>query len=287
VTLDGPAILVRTMSVVRPFGKRGYRGQYHSQSDHHSKVACWGIMFDLLQESALLRKHAAAGKVIIGVNHEMRDFKAQRKKNLDLVIATPGTVDLAEDKEKHTFAELGAAFEIELDAAEQARLDALPDVARGPVGSVLLALEAKACMTAHIKALPRLYDELNSSHLTVHGAADQAVAAGLAMVNVAKTFLSPKLNPLGLKQRRKKVSVHKQPDVAVRTIDKLRELPRRNKPGDEGFDALGIIVVDCANDGSPVTLVTTPPAPGAQDDYRYDQMVRRAASQYAYRFASL
>ena len=67
----------------------------------------------------------------------------------------------------------------------------------GPVGSVLLALEAKACMTAHIKALPRLYDELNSSQLTVHGAADQAIAAGLAIVNIATAFAKVNLPLVG------------------------------------------------------------------------------------------
>jgi len=55
-------------------------------------------------------------------------------------------------------------------------------------------MEAKACMTAHQRALPRLYDELNSSHLTVHGAADHAIAAGFVMVNAATKFLSTDLN---------------------------------------------------------------------------------------------
>jgi hypothetical protein len=281
----GPTILTRSLSIVRSIGKKGYVGQYHSRSDQHSKTVCWAILFDLLNESTLLRTHAQQNKIIVGVNHEMRDFRAQRKKNLDLVIATPGTADPT--KKYRTFAELKKSFSIPLDDEGQVALDALPKVHGGPVGSVLLALEAKACMTAHIKALPRLYDELNSSQLTVHGAADQAIATGLAMVNIAKTFVSSDINPLGLNQPGKQVSQHKQPDVTVRTIAKLKELPRRNKPGDEGFDAFGIIVVDCPNDGSPVTLVNGPPAPSSQDDYNYDQMVRRAASQYAYRFSSL
>ena len=274
------------MSIVRPIGKIGFVGQYHSRSDQHSRTVCWAILFDLLGESALLRDHAASGKVIIGVNHEMGDYKAQRKKNLDLVIATPGTADPAA-KVPLTFAQLGEKFGIALSDEELGRLRSLPEVRGGPVGSVKMALEAKACMTAHIKALPRLYDELNSSQLTVHGAADQAIAAGLAMVNIATTFISSDRNPLGLDEPVKKISVHKQPDVAARTIAKLRELPRRNRPGEEGFDALGIVVVDCPNDGTPVRLVTTPPAPGLRDDYSYDQMVRRAASQYDYRFSTL
>jgi hypothetical protein len=49
-------------------------------------------------------------------------------------------------------------------------------------------------MTAHQRALPRLYDELNSSHTTVHGASDHAIAAGFAMINIAPRYLSPDLN---------------------------------------------------------------------------------------------
>ena len=63
--------------------------QYHSRSDHHSKLCCWAIAFDLLATSSLLRQHVAEGKVCIGVNHTMVDFKTNRKKNLDLVIARP------------------------------------------------------------------------------------------------------------------------------------------------------------------------------------------------------
>jgi hypothetical protein len=85
-------------------------------------------------------------------------------------------------------------YEIDLEPAERTELEALPVLRRAPVGSVLTALEAKACMTAHQRALPRLYDELNSSHLTVHGATDHAIAAGFAMVNLASRYLSPDRN---------------------------------------------------------------------------------------------
>lgn len=50
------------------------------------------------------------------------------------------------------------------NAAQATKLGSLPELPRAPVGAVLMALEAKAAMTEHVKALPRLYDELNSSH---------------------------------------------------------------------------------------------------------------------------
>ena len=58
-----------------------------------------------------------------------------------------------------------------------------------------MALEAKACMTEFGKARPRLYDELNSSHLTIHGDTNSAIAAGFALVNAAESFVSPLRNP--------------------------------------------------------------------------------------------
>lgn len=140
--MDGPEIIRRSISAARIPDRYGNVWQYHSRSDRHSKVACWVIAFDLLQRSQLLRDHAASGKVVIGVNHTLRDFQTQRKKDLDLVIAEPaGAVP---DRPKRTFARLAADFGVVLDGAEVEELAALPDAPEAPVGSVLVALEAKA-----------------------------------------------------------------------------------------------------------------------------------------------
>jgi len=141
-------------------------------------------------------------------------------------------------------------------------------------------------MTAHQRALPRFYDELNSSHLTVHGASEQAIAVGFAMVNVAGRYLSPDLN------KKNRVddpdwSVHDQPRAAQLAIDKAKQLPRRSNVGGTGYDALSIVVIDMANDGSPVSLVTGPPAPQPGDIYHYDTMIARLSGLYATRFKDL
>jgi hypothetical protein len=222
----GPEILVRTLTKPTRTDRYGNRLQYHSRSDHHSKVACWGIIFDLLRTSPLLRRHVNAGKVHFGINHEMRDFVHDRKKNLDLVLCTTSGAAA----KPLTLASMVADYEIDLSPEESVELDALPVLTRAPVGSVLMALEAKACMTAHQRALPRLFDELNSSHLTVHGASDQAIAAGFAMVNIAERYLSPDLN----KRNRAddpEWSTHDQPRDARLVVDKIRQLPKRSKTG--------------------------------------------------------
>ena len=181
---------------------------------------------------------------------------------------------------------MAAEWKIDLTREEQAAFAKLPALRRGPVGSVLMALEAKACMTAHQRALPRLYDELNSSHTTVHGASDQAIAAGFAMINIAPRYLSPDLNK---KNRASNPvwSIHNQPRDATITVDKVHQLPKRSKPGDVGYDAFAIVVVDCANDGTPIELVSTPPAPRPGEIFYYASMLDRLSHIYATRFKDL
>lgn len=279
--MHGPAILVRTLSKANTTDRYKNSWQYHSRSDHHSKVACWGVIFDLLASTPLLRRHIEAGRVCFGINHEMRDFVHDRKKNLDLVLCTPSGPATSE-----TLAGIAKSYNIDLTPNEQATFEKLPKLARAPVGSVLMALEAKACMTAHQRALPRLYDELNSSHLTVHGASDQAIAVAFTMVNVAGDYLSPDLNKKN-KQSDPEWSLHKQPRDAQLAVDKIKQLPRRSRVGDVGYDAISIVVIDMANDGSPVLLVETPPAPPKGDIYNYENMIARLSGIYATRFKDL
>lgn len=280
----GPQILVRTLSKSTREDKHGNAWQYHSRSDHHSKVACWGIVFDLLLHSSLLQRHVAEERVHFGINHELRDFVHDRKKNLDLVLCTPASSGVRPARE--TLASMAEAYAIELSADERTAMANLPPLLRAPVGSVLIALEAKACMTAHQRALPRLYDELNSSHLTVHGASDQAIAAGFAMVNAAPRYLSPDLNKKN-RLHSPDWSSHDQPRDARLAVDKVRQLPRRAKPGDVGYDALAIVVVQLVNDGTPVSIVSAPPSPEPKDIHHYDRMIDRLSHVYASRFGNL
>lgn len=278
--MRGPQIIARTLSVERPFGPGRRRFQYHSRSDHHSKVCCWAIAFDLLRSSAVLRRHALEDKIVLGVNHTMRDFRNSRRKNLDLVIARPGRGPRDADT---SFRTLGERIGVVLDDDDRAELQQLPDVKRGPAAVVLAALEAKAAATEHKKAESRMFDELNSSQSTVHGAAEQAIAIGLALVNTSPTFVSPGRQRRGATTN---ATQHRQPEAAASLIRKLRELPRRAGPGSIGFDALGILAIHLRNDGSAVTLVPGEPGPSETDTDSYDAMIVRAASTYDYRFAS-
>lgn len=271
--MHGPDLLIRTLS-------RSTRGswQYNSRSDRHSKVACWGILFDLLLESPLLRRHCEQGKIVFGVNHEMGDFKQNRHKYLDLVLATP-----RDSLRGRSFSDLIDKYDIDLSAEQREALSDLPVMREANVGSVRIALEAKACMTAHLKALPRLFDELNSSHLTIHGADSNAIAVGFVMINFADTFVSSIRNPDRV--RPFKVTIHPQPKAAVRTIKKIEQLPRRTRRAEEGFDAVGVVAVNMRNDDSNVELVTSHPALPTKSLFTYDSMIQRTASLYASRYS--
>ena len=273
----GPEILARSLSLAVPTGATGAPWQYHSRGDRHSKIACWGILFDLLRHCAVLREHVASGRVGFGINHEMRDFKENRKKNLDLVLCIPNGGPPPRRPVK--FAGLVERYTILLSPEEMAALAALPDLPQTPVGAVQVALEAKACMTEHIKARPRLYDELSSSHQMIHGATSTAIAVGFVMINLSTEFFSPGKATL---------SKHRQPDAAAKVLEKIEELPRRTSTAERGFDAVGAVMIECRNDGtSPVRLVSTPPAPPAGDNFNYRQMIRRIASLYESRFPKL
>ncbi|HEX2101875.1 MAG TPA: hypothetical protein VHF69_14480, partial [Candidatus Synoicihabitans sp.] len=152
----------------------------------------------------------------------MRDFKNDRKKNLDLVLC------LRADAEGGTFVEYGSQCGVVLTEGERSSLAALPVLKRAVVSNVLVALEAKACMTEHVKALPRLHDELASSHQTIHGDTGGAIAAGYVIVNCAESFVSPDRNRKRMRAATKVVTPHNQPYAGDRTLDALMRLPRRS-----------------------------------------------------------
>ena len=62
----------------------------------------------------------------------------------------------------------------------------------------------------------------------------------------------------------------------------MAEIRRRSGGSGTGFDAIGMMVVDMANDGSPVRVVDEPPVP-----FTYDAMVRRVAHEYAANFSRI
>ncbi|KIK83829.1 hypothetical protein OC70_08940 [Micrococcus luteus] len=283
----GPDILARTMSEPADPTKYGIRWQYHSRSDRHGKVASWGVAFDLLRSSSVMRQHARDGKIVLGVNLKLSDFETKKSKVLDLVIARPGGA--ATSARGESLVSLAQRYNMNLSGEEMGELTSLPDIPVAPVGSVLVALEAKATMTAHVKSLPRLHDELTSSHISVHGESQTALAIGYAQVNVADVFVSS--NPANVERihlgQEPVVTSHKQPGDCQRVLDTLNTLRTRSSSIGIGFDAIGVTVLDLRNDDSPVKVVHSRPAPQPGDAFHYDSMIMRMATRYDTQFSGI
>jgi hypothetical protein len=67
----------------------------------------------------------------------------------------------------------------------------------------------------------------------------------------------------------------------------MKEIPRRSKSSEVGFDGIGLSVIDLKNDGGPVSIVTTPPAPQHGDSFHYDSMIVRMANEYDATFGTI
>jgi hypothetical protein len=230
----------------------GWVYRYHSRSDAHSIALCRLILADLLSACPALKKQALADRVVYGINAR-HVFPNGKKKTLDLAIGA-----VKEIKQPERFAK---------------------SICAGTIDRILISCEAKTVMTEHGKSQPRVFDELSSSHEIVHQGDRAAIAAGVTVVNIAKTFVSP----LRQKGGELYITRHQQPRAAQRMAAHLRGLPIRDTVDGFGFDAYATIVVDCDNQG-PTTLWTEPPAPQPGERDHYDTFIVRLAGAYTARF---
>lgn len=279
--MEGPELIVKTLSNFdNVTDKFKNTWQYHSRSDHHSKTCCFAILFDLLRQCSELRRHASEGTIGFGINHTFHDFAQNKKKDLDLVICKP-----ADAKESGpTLPDFAARYRLRMTREQLDFISGFPAFQSVTVGSALIAIEAKAAMTAHVRACPRLHDELNSSHNIVHGHDETSIAAGIALVNLSDTFVSSDLNKWSLVDHPPSVSKHRQPKDAEKVIETIRGLKRRSDTSGSGFDAVAVMVVKCRNDGSAVELISDTPAPGRNDIFEYASLINRVCARYRSRF---
>lgn len=273
--LMGPTILTRTMSRATSRGPGGRAWQYHSRSDTHSKLACWTVLLDLLAECDVLKDHAQQGRLGFRINHVM---VGPINKTLDLVVTVvpPGR----ESGGRASFADLTTRYGIELTAAESTTLSGLPIVyedGRDDVSEVAIALEAKACMTEHLKSLPRLHAEILATGYLARMASPRCITVSYSLVNAASSFVSPGGSG--------KVNEHSQPEDARRVVHMLgTAVPLARSSHDIGYDVIGATVIECCNDGSPVQLSSSAAAPRKSDHLHYERMIRAICGEYRSRF---
>lgn len=269
----GPEILARTMSAARERGgSTSSEWQYHSRSDLHSKVACWTLLLDLLAACEPFQEDAKAGRLGFRINCLM---VGPINKTLDLVVTRAGAQRAP--GHRRTFRDLAAIYGIVLDGRAERLLDTLPSLEEDRVDEVsetALAIEAKACMTEHVKSLPRLHAEILATGYLAKRAAPHCITAAYVMVNSSDSFRSP-----GAVER---FNLHRQPEVSRRIIDMLASaIPRAEAANSYGYDAIGVTSIMCRNDGSPVTVDSRPVVSASlQEHVHYEQMIASLCSAY-------
>jgi hypothetical protein len=218
---------------------------------------CRFVVADLVAASDALKQRAEQGTIAYGVNLPFT-APSGKKKNLDFAIGVP--------------------------SEPVSRLDFLPGETIACVSGLAqlqISCEAKSTMTEHSKSKPRMFDELSSSHQIIHTARPEAIATGIAVVNIAKTFVSP----LRQVSKTPQITKHTQPGAAAGMVTHLRGLKMRDSVSGVGFDAYCTIVLECDN-VTCANLWTGPPAPQVGDPDHYDTYVDRVAKFYAERFAN-
>jgi hypothetical protein len=215
----------------------------------------------------------------------MIDFRTDKRKDLDLVICEPLETEPDDQSGRwRSFADLSTEFGVELDDREQAALDALPRFEHRPVGDVLVALEAKAAMTAHVRAAPRLFDELTSAYTCINGSSQHAVAVGLVMINASAEFVSSDRNKEEFDRENPAITTERQPNGAQVILDRVKKLRVRSHTTEHGYDAIGVFPLDMRNDGGTVSLPNIPGFPARGENWHYETMITRIASLYEGRF---
>jgi len=222
---------------------------YHPRSDKHSNSLADAIVRDVLASSARCRERAAAGELVYELNFTIRPGTSDW--NVDLVMGTPPPATPPPDAEE--------------------------SIRRTSPSTVQIAIEIKSVMTEHRKAVKNRKRDFEAHHEHVHRYSNEAIAAGVLVVNQASTFKSP---------LRKGQTIHKNVEKLIEhCILQMRSVTTRSNTNEVGLDAKAALVVDMNNvDLASTGYVTRTPAPTVGDPLHYDSFVQLVGSLYTRRF---
>lgn len=106
------------------------------------------------------------------------------------------------------------------------------------------------------------------------------------MINCSDSFISTDRNRKKVRKGNFVVNSHTQPAAADKMLAAIMKIPRRSEESGAGFDAMGISMVRCANDGSPVSI--DPLANGKVPDIvKYDAFIRRLSHLYGTKYGTI
>jgi hypothetical protein len=274
--MEGPKIFVETLGHGQPSRRGGKKGwQYHSRTSVHARQVAWAVLFDLLCSSEIFRSHAQRGVIAFALDYQMG---GALPKKIDVVVCRRSGVSQAGAR---SFENLGRDLGMVLTPSQ---LELLGDVRafreeeRGNVRDVVVALEAKACMTDHSGAIPRLFAEFLATGYLVRQVEPDCITAAVALVNASDRFVTPSSGAV-------KEHGAVGPDAVVKMVRDA--LPLASKNPTVGYDAVAAVVVDCRNDGSPVRLLNKDPAPRPAEHHHYEWMLNTLGDVYRSRFGHL
>lgn len=222
---------------------------YHSRSAKHSNSLAEALVEDLLRHCPQIQAKAVAGRLVYDLNFTLKAGTADW--NVDFVLGAP-------------------ALETEAPAPPA-------QIVRASPSTVEIAVEIKAVMTEHRKAVKNRKRDLEAHHEHVHNYNQRAIAGGILVVNAAERFQSP-LRP--------EVTHHRDPTrLVAHCVAELRSVAVRGGSTGYGLEARCAIVVDMDNLDLPSTgFLTKPPAPQVGDPLHYDAFVQRLCQAYRERF---
>ncbi len=224
---------------------------YHPRSPKHSDALGEAIVADLLVTCPSIAERAARGELVYWLNFDLHYGTAQW--NVDLVLGTPPA---------------GAV------------VPRGKPILRTRPSSVQIALEFKAVMTEHRKAIKNRKRDMEAHHEHVHNYDQQAIAGGVLIINASETFRSP--------LRGGTITTHpKIADKVQHCMNEVRAISVRGGPSGFGLDAKTAILVSMDNVNlAGTSYFTTPPAPQVGDPLHYDSFIQRICSEYRHRFGA-
>jgi len=153
-------------------------------------------------------------------------------------------------------------------------------IARANPAAVHIAIEIKAVMTEHRKAVKNRKRDLEAHHEHVHNYDAQTVAAGLMLINASPSFMSP------LRQTRTIHGTEARMQVLLQhCVNEMRNVTESGGELGAGLDAKGVIVVNFDNINLRSSgYFTQRPAPQPGDSLHYDSFIRRLCQAYVRRF---
>lgn len=227
------------------------REGYHSRSDKHSKALSEAIVEHLMAYCPAISEEALAGRLVFQHNHDLTYGHATWNTDLAIGPPPPGPLPMSTRE--------------------------VAGMIRATPATVRIAVEAKAVMTEHRKAIKNRKRDLEAHHAHVHDYDPSTIAAGIMAINASPTFQSPLR--MGLTEHRNVMS------IVAHCINEVNNITMSGGTHAAGLDAKCALVVILDNVYHPMTsYLPADPAPRPGSPIHWDAFIQRICNLYRSRF---